>query len=260
LQLLLLRIAFQYALPLSSEEVTAKHPAIQRTCKIWKNGIYWENEDLVAALVELVDPGRKVNILIRCQQGRASHVPLLRSRLVQDVLKIRNEVCKNIIIKELILHPQAVASYPIDAPKDKTVYGTKLARAIANHMPGVFNLAHGTTSISELLLYDPYSNDEHCKQEIEYLLERHNISVSDHHVCLACTYLSCNVYNIGKLSALQKMTLNVTDLYTQTRTSTLKNAHVQSQAHSKILHQKMLIFTVGHIAILYKQFRSFSCS
>ena len=195
LQLLLLRIAFQYALPLSSEEVTTKHPAIQRTCKIWKNGIYWENEDLVAALVELIDPGRKVNILIRCQQGRTSHVPLLRSRLVEDVLKIRNEVCKNIIIKELILHPQAVVSYPIDAPNDKTVYGTKLARALANHKPGVFNLAHETTSISELLLYDPCSNDEHCKQEIKYLLKRHNISVSDHHVCLACMYmyLTCSL-------------------------------------------------------------------
>ena len=179
LQLLLLRIAFQYALPLSSEEATLGHPAIHRTCTIWKNGIYWENEDLIAALVEVPDPGRKVNIIIRCQQGRTAHVPLLRSHLVHDVLAIRNEVCKNIITKELILHPQAVTSYPIDPPHDKTIRGTKLAMAIRNHKPGVFNLANKTIPISDLLLYHPDSNDKHCKQEIEQLLKRHSTSVSN---------------------------------------------------------------------------------
>ena len=180
LQLLLLRIAFQYALPLSSSQHSTDHPAIQRTCKVWKNGIYWENKSLLSALVELHDDGRRVNILIRGQQGRVACIPALRLALVQDVLRIKNEVCKNIDIGELVLHPQAVMSYPIDVLQDKAVCGSELAMAIASHKPGVYNLVDKTIPISELLLYDPYSGDQDCKQEIDQLLARHSISVSKH--------------------------------------------------------------------------------
>ena len=180
LQLLLLRIAFQYAFPHSANQPSTNHPAIQRTCKVWKNGIYWEDEDLLSALVELHDDGRRVNILIRGQQGRVARIPALRLRIVQDVLRIKNEVCKNINIEELVLHPQAVMSYPIDVPQDKAVCGSKLAMAIARHKPGVYNLVDETIPISELLLYDRYSNDQDCKQEIDQLLARHSISVSKH--------------------------------------------------------------------------------
>ena len=96
------------------------------------------------------------------------------------MLRIKNEVCKNIDIEELVLHPQAVMSYPIDVPQDKAVCGSKLAMAIARHKPGVYNLVDETIRISELLLYDPYSSDQDCKQEIDQLLARHSISVSKH--------------------------------------------------------------------------------
>ena len=182
LQLLLLRIAFQYAFPLSANQHSTDHPAIQRTCKVWKNGIYWENEDLLSALVELHDDGRRVNILIRGQQGRVACIPALRLCIVQDVLSIKKEVCKNINLEELVLHSQAVMSYPIDVPQDKAVCGSKLAMTIARHKPGVHNLVYQTIPISELLLYDPYSSDQPCKQEIDQLLTRHSycISVSTH--------------------------------------------------------------------------------
>ena len=45
---------------------------------------------------------------------------------------------------------------------------------------GVYNLVDETIPISKLLLYDPYSSDQDCKQEIDQLLARHSISVSKH--------------------------------------------------------------------------------
>ena len=52
--------------------------------------------------------------------------------------------------------------------------------AIAGHKPGVYNLVDQTIPISEPLLYDPYSSDQPCKQEIDELLALHSISVSEH--------------------------------------------------------------------------------
>ena len=192
LQLLLLRISFRYALAPSLEEVSTDHPAIQRRCKIWNSGISWENRNLTSALIEVTDHSTKVTILVRCQEQQKKFLTLLRSVLVQEVLDIRDEVCSSVSIKECILYPQAARSYPVKATKDQIVYGSELAVAIAERVHGALNATHKVVSLRELLLYNPYSSDQHCKQEIKQLMERYSTdikSVSCHLwmcVCFAC--------------------------------------------------------------------------
>ena len=175
LQLLLLRISFQYALAPSPEKVSTDHPAIQRRCKLWNSGISWRNRNLTSALVEVTDHSTRVTILVRCQEQRKD-MTLLRSALVQEVLDIRDHICPNVGIKEFILHPRAAMTHPVKATSEEVVYGSELAVAIAKHEPGFFNAADEEVCISEFLLYDPYSSGQQCKQELEQLMKRY----SDH--------------------------------------------------------------------------------
>ena len=52
LQVILLRLAFSFALDILIKK-HRDHPAIQRCCSIWKNGISWPNEDGIEVLVEM---------------------------------------------------------------------------------------------------------------------------------------------------------------------------------------------------------------
>ena len=169
LQLLLLRISFQYAL---AEEAFIDHPAIQRRCKLWNSGISWMNHNLTSALVEVTDHSTRVTILVRCQKQRQEDMTLLRSALVQEVLNIRDHVCPAVSIKEFILHPRAATMYPVKASREEVAYVSGLAVAIAKREPGFFNAANYGVPISEYLLYDPYSSGQHAK-ELEQLMKRY---------------------------------------------------------------------------------------
>ena len=56
-QVLLLRLAFEFAFPHHEEEEEGHmdFPAILRKCSVWKNGIYWGNRDGVEVLAEVVE-------------------------------------------------------------------------------------------------------------------------------------------------------------------------------------------------------------
>ena len=62
---LLLCLAYKFGLP----EHTSKLAIINRQCTFWKNGIHWFNGKGIGTLVELVDGGQCVLVLMSCEKG-----------------------------------------------------------------------------------------------------------------------------------------------------------------------------------------------
>ena len=112
-QVLLLRLAFEFAFPQheEEEEVDSEFPAIRRKCSVWKNGIYWGNRDGVEVLAEVVEPNKVVIVLLRCHEVSPECLRL-RSMIIQKVLKAADEFCSKVKTIESFVDPSEIVSLP----------------------------------------------------------------------------------------------------------------------------------------------------
>ena len=54
-----------------------------------ENGIHWQNNDGVEALVEVVDQNTAVMLIMGCLQGQEIECTQHRSRLIHNILRIK---------------------------------------------------------------------------------------------------------------------------------------------------------------------------
>ena len=79
LQVLILRLAFCFALAPSAQEKDDSFPAIQRRCSVWKSGIFWGSQDGLEVLVEVLPSTKAVALLIRGRENSLFKYIELRS-------------------------------------------------------------------------------------------------------------------------------------------------------------------------------------
>ena len=156
LQVLLLRLAFSFALALEDSHISHDHPALQRKCSVWKNGIYWSNRDGVQCLVQIED--RQVLVMLRCPKGAVHELGCihLRSLVVRKVLGTLEQLCSNISTNEIILHPSDVR-YPLNQVVEQFNIH-EIAAAIAEAKPSaVSSTGPNAAILEELLHFEPYT-------------------------------------------------------------------------------------------------------
>ena len=193
LHLLLLRIAFQFALEPTQ---VVDDVAIHRLCSIWKNGIHWESGKLVSGLVEVTDHWKKVTILVRCQEGGKRNILPLLSAVVREVFDIKEEVCCPIIVTEHILHKDVATSFPpVHDAKKPSVVGTRLAEAILLRDPAAVNLAGEDTPINDIIPFEP-----NAMQNILFILKGICQDDSEHDQVIPLEVVSGIIKNIQKNS------------------------------------------------------------
>ena len=174
---LILRLAYQYALPESSE-----NPHNLR-CTIWSTGIMWNSGDGIKTLLELVDKSQSVIMLMSVKKELQQHLVTLRKQVISDVLLIKEQVCPSVHVKEYVIDPSQL-DYPIDKPSSLVLYDIEgIASCIALKKPCVVSYNKGgemadyvEKEISELFPYEHESgrdmsvfvgrNIEVCKTDI----------------------------------------------------------------------------------------------
>ena len=125
LQVILLRLAFSFALDIRKHK---GHPAIQRRCSIWKNGISWLNDDGIDVLVEMREQNQVIAVMMRCEEVSEARIECthLRSLVVQKILKMKEEFCSNISTKEAFINPDEL-QYPLRSLEDLTLFSLSWA-------------------------------------------------------------------------------------------------------------------------------------
>ena len=174
LQVLLLRLAFSFALVKSSEESTKHHPAIQRKCSLWKNGIFWGNRYGVETLVEVLPNSKTVVLLMRYSSRTVylSQMMNLLSSVIRMVLLCVQEFCPRVKISESLIDLTEVVNYPLKPLSALTHFTIQaVASAAVESWHGqpisVVSSTGITRPLQHLLTFEPFA--ELNKQIIQVL-------------------------------------------------------------------------------------------
>ena len=113
---------------------------LHRVCTMWKNGIYWKDENNIEVMVEVTEDNRCVTVLV-------SHCSLiksyqLRASLIKEVLKLKNELCP-CTSKQFIIAPSDVKDIMEKKQKNRILY------ALRNVAKGVLTRETITSSSDE---------------------------------------------------------------------------------------------------------------
>ena len=196
-QVLLLRLAFQFALISSFASTTSL--TIRRRCSVWKNGISWANQSGGEVIVAIVDQ-KKVVVMTRgknqVEQPKLESVHL-RSQIIQTVLSTKNELCPAVEMKESVMHPNDSAKYPIDFIQAKCVSIKYVAQTVKEGKELVVLDNRETLSLKELLHFEPYANmNERLLKELHEDHSLHHSEISDRLITLMakCARLNSDDY------------------------------------------------------------------
>ena len=94
LHTLLRHLAYTCCLPPDSTDITETNIEVNelyRDCIMWKNGIYWKDENDIEVMVEVTEHNRCVTILVSYGSSLKSYE--IRTSLIKEVLGLKNKIC-----------------------------------------------------------------------------------------------------------------------------------------------------------------------
>ena len=162
IQVLILRLAFTYALVPSRSDATTdgQSPIIEMVCSVWKSGICWNSMDGIEIVVEVREQSSVV-ILMRCINKVTSQIACvcLRSALIQKVLHAAKEFCPSMThkLQECFVHPRDLQYPPKPSSQVDVFTLPDIARTVVKAMPCIINNRNHSITVDELLCFEPYA-------------------------------------------------------------------------------------------------------
>ena len=119
LHVLLLRLAFTF--PLASDHLPTSSSlcGLDRQCKVWQKGIFWNNVSGVSTIVEIVDRNRWVIVLVSEKSREAVETC---SSVIRMILDLQQQLCSVVSICECLISPSLLDRYPFDALPDTDLF------------------------------------------------------------------------------------------------------------------------------------------
>ena len=154
LQVLLLRVAFLFALAPTSP-TTTDHLTLHRKCTVWKNGIHWVNRSGGEAIVE-VNNLRQVVIIVRSKLEKMELVKL-RSSIINTVISAKKEFCSKAVVSESLILPEDAAVYPLDPTKVTDVSITEVVATVVEGKKFIIHKNNQTIEVEKLIHFEPYA-------------------------------------------------------------------------------------------------------
>ena len=111
LHVLMLRLAFTFALKLDPGDCREDTLAFRRKCSVWKHGIAWLSGLPIETVVEVGLQYQSVIVMMCCPKGKEAKCVQLRLKVIQKVLGAKGEHCKAVKMSESFVHPTDV-KYP----------------------------------------------------------------------------------------------------------------------------------------------------
>jgi len=181
LHVLILRLAFSFALKLDPGDSQEDSLVLRRRCSVWKRGIGWLNRVPIETVVEVGLLNQSVIVMMRCPKGEEAKCAQLRSEIIQKVLEANDEHCKAVEMSESFIHPSDV-KYPFfhNAEDLKSYSLTEVARATIKEADNVLDCrGRNPFPVKDLLLFDPQAT---TSRELlsELFSEKHSLDKQVH--------------------------------------------------------------------------------
>ena len=157
LHVLILRIAFYFALASDPDDLHPEVPVICRRCSVWKHGIAWKNRYGIESVMEVGLQRQWISVMMRCPQGTEFKCIQLRSEVTKNVRKVKEEFCPMVEMSESFIHPFNV-KFPFSVTSDMNVYTIReIAATIATGEPCVMDVqGQCPLPVEQLLFFEPY--------------------------------------------------------------------------------------------------------
>ena len=161
LHVLILRLAFTFALKLDPGDCCEGSLTLRRKCSVWKHGIAWLNGAPIETVVEVGLQFQSVIVMMRCPKSKEAKCVQLRTEVIQKVLKVKDEHCQAVQMFESFIHPTDV-KYPfIDNTEHVKLYSlTAIARSTVSEEEALDQRGRNPIPVQDLLLFDPHTGIE----------------------------------------------------------------------------------------------------
>ena len=113
LQVLLLRLAFTFALETSCDDPN-QNIGIHRKCYLWKNGIFWGSVFGMQILVEVTPDNKSVILLARFRNVNLLQCIKHRSEVIGTILQCKEWFCPRVLMTEQFVHSFSPLQYPLN--------------------------------------------------------------------------------------------------------------------------------------------------
>ena len=179
LHVLILRLAFTFALKFDPGDCHVDLLALHRRCSVWKHGIAWLNTAPIETVVEVGLQHQSVIVMMRCPRGEETECVQLRSKVIKKVLQAKDEHCKAVKMSESFIHP-GIVKYPFtDNTGDVKLYRYSLEEIARMIVQGKVNVldrrGRNPISVQDLLLFDPSNTDTSPELLRELFSEKHSM-------------------------------------------------------------------------------------
>ena len=157
IHVLLLRLAFSFALAPDKPHEVQTSPVLERRCRVWKNGICWLNRKGIETIVEVTEQSTVVFLTISCLTSREMECVKHRSQVIKCILKLKEELCSAVTMSESLIHPGCLT--PPAFQSSLQLYSlSELAEALLDK-EFVLVSQPGKTMVEfeELLHFEPYA-------------------------------------------------------------------------------------------------------
>ena len=159
IEVLILRLAFSFALITTYDDTDTAIPVLQRKCSIWKNGIFWGDNSGIETLFEVVSDNKSVVVLMRCTMRQAlKHFLQLRSSLIRKILAAVSEFCAKVDVSECFIDPTEAQQYPITIGQFYNI--EDISSIIIKNEGGSICIVSGTGEslpLASVLIFEPYT-------------------------------------------------------------------------------------------------------
>ena len=156
LHVLLLRLAFSFALAPNDTHEVQDSPVLERRCFVWRNGICWLSRDGVETTVEETKQNSTYIVTMQCVTGQEMECTRYCSQVVKCLLDAKEELCPTIAVRESLICLDDPTTGDTDSQHTFSV--VELAEAIAEGKAIVVSQPGGKmVRIDDLLYFEPYA-------------------------------------------------------------------------------------------------------
>ena len=112
LHVLLLRLAFTFALPMANCNITESNEisAHNRRCTMWKNGIRWLMEEGVECIFELVNDNKGIVVITKSEEHSEEWATAL-SKVIDKAMEAKAEFCDSVSLQHFLLNSNDTSSF-----------------------------------------------------------------------------------------------------------------------------------------------------
>jgi ankyrin repeat protein len=142
LHVLLLRLAFAFALPIANCSITESNEisAHNRRCTMWKNGIRWLMEEGVECIFEMVNSNKGIVVITKSEGGSMEWASIL-SEIINKILQAKAEFCNTVSLYHFLLKSDNTSSF---MNEDKLFEMTEIERVIKEGKKKVVSISGRT--------------------------------------------------------------------------------------------------------------------